>query len=254
MLFEPSRNHQSIDCLYMQNHDRNIGRQFCSTEDNQNGRYGGSEISFEITHHHIEAAEEYLRLIRSIWNTVASPFLKVSQDEIRDFIDEEDYDDGNDVEDTINRTEPILSHRALYMQSELEEFRRERDVDRKLAAHYEQLVKNLESDNESNDSEDNNTNEEELYIDESQPGLSIESDDDEDDWQKTILIKRVVKVKSTTPRKRSGRRVSLSTSNLSPLKRSIAVRSDSDVESPSLSISTPLVRKRLAIHDSDDEE
>jgi hypothetical protein len=223
----------------------------------------------------IEAAEEYLRPAwsfveslsseeRVIWDIVASPFLKQSRNEIRDFIAEEDYasegaEEGDD--------EP-LSHRALLMQSEMKEFQRQQVADRKLAAHYVDMVQNLQSDNSLNDDDEEEANDavsydkdedEELQdINDEFQGQSSESEEADDEWQKKIMNKRLSKVKSQTPRENSSRRrrVSMSTSKVSPQKRSVVElqgSSDSD-EAEWQPTSTPLAHKRLAIRDSDDEQ
>jgi hypothetical protein len=221
----------------------------------------------------VEAAEEYLRPAwsffeslssaeRIIWNTVAAPFLKQSQDEIRDFIAGEDY--ASEGEEDVG-DEPIISHRALLMQSEMKAFQREQEEGRKLAAHYEKMVQKLQSDDSLNDEEEANdaasydTEEyDELQdVNDYSRRRSSESEEAEDEWQETILKKRVSKVKSQTPRERSSgrRRVSMSTSKVSPQKRpavELLGSSDSD-EATWQPTATPVVHKRLAIRDSDDE-
>jgi hypothetical protein len=219
----------------------------------------------------IENAEEYLtpswtfyesfsNEATTIWNIVAAPFLKVSKAEIRDFIADDDYDEGSIDDDEVEASGPILSHQALHMQAELAEIRRERDADKKLAAHYEQVVKNLRKEEDDDDlddrSDDDSAEEDESDHSEDydpQKGSS-DSDDNVDDWQKNILAKRVVKIKSSSPRKLVGRRVSMSSINVSPQKRPITIYSDSENESPLITASSSMVRKRLAIQDSDDDE
>ena len=214
----------------------------------------------------VENAEEYLlpantffesfsKDARSIWNVVTSPFLKVSKEEIRDFLADDEYDDESLDHDAVEAEEPILSHQALHMQAELEELERERHVDEELAARYEKEVMRLRRN--SDDSPDQFEVDDESYgaSDGSDRHVSgSESDDNHDDWQKSILEKRVTKVKSATPQKRAGRRVSMSSMKVSPKKRLNAIQTDdSENESPLVTASSSAVRKRLAIQDSDDE-
>ena len=214
----------------------------------------------------VENAEEYLHPsntffqsfsndARSIWKVVTSPFLKVSKEEIRDFIADDDYDDDYD---SVEVEEPILSHHALHMQTELEELERERHVDEELAARYEKEVKRLR--NKYDDSTDQSEVDNESYGDSDDDDRHVsgsESDNNHDDWQRSILEKRVTKIKSSTPQKRAaGRRVSMSSMKVSAKKRlnDIPTESSDDGESPLVTASSSVVRKRLAIQDSDDDD
>jgi hypothetical protein len=215
----------------------------------------------------LENAEEYLlpsstfydsfsKKARSIWNIVAAPFLKVSKEEIRDFIADDDFDEDSFCDGEVETDEPILSHRALHMQAELDDFRRERDADKRLAARYELAVKKSRHDDESIDQSDNyREDEDDEHSNEyDKKVIELESDSEDDEWQKSILVKRVAKAKSSTPRKLSSRRVSMSSMKVSPKKRPKAVQSDSESESPLLKSSYAVGRKRLSIQDSDDDE
>jgi hypothetical protein len=179
----------------------------------------------------IENAQEYLtpswkfyksfsRQAQNIWKVVASPFFKVSKAEIRDFIADDDYDEDSIEVDEVETSVPILSHQALRMQEELAEIRRERESDRKLAAHYEQMVKNLRQDDDNlndgsnDDSADDEEFDESEHSEDCDPHASSDSEDEIDDWEKSKLAKRVAKVKTTSPSKVVGRRVSLSTIKL----------------------------------------
>ena len=211
----------------------------------------------------VENAEQYLlpsnaffesfsNDARSIWKLLTAPFLKVSKEELRDFIADDEYDDdGIDYE----TEEPILSHQAIHMQAELEELERERHADEELAARYENEVKRLR--HEHDDSPDQSEIDDGTDVDSNEydPHMSgSESNHDHDDWQQSMLEKSVTKIKSSTPQKRAGRRISISSTKVSPKKRLNTIQTDdSENESPLITASSSAVRKRLAIQDSDDE-
>lgn len=190
----------------------------------------------------------------SIWKVITAPFLKVSKEEIRDFIADEEYDDDGYADET---EEQILSHQALHMQAELEEIERERHADEELARRYEREVKTLRRKNDDDDSVDPSEvgDESDIASDEYDPHVSeSESDNNDDGWQRSILERRVTKIKSSTPQKRTGRRVSMSSMKVSPKKRLIAIQTNnSEKENPLVIASSSVARKRLAIQDSDDE-
>lgn len=223
----------------------------------------------------VEMAEEYLKPAshfyesfaneaQTVWDQVASPFSKASKEEIRDFLADDENEEGDDT---------LTSHRALNMEAELEELRCEQDAAEELVARYEGLEGkcNLEDsdgdecgggDQEDAASDDIDEGEQADYKyggsedDVANGGYFDESsEEEEDDWQKSILSKRVAKRKAQSPRKRSGRRVSLSETKPSPKKRA-ARHSPSPKSSDEELFAPPAseVRKRLAIQDSDDED
>jgi hypothetical protein len=202
-----------------------------------------------------------------IWDVFASPFRKASNAEIRDFLAEDEEEEEE---------EPVASHRALRMEAELREFRKEQIADRQLVAYYERMEHTeevaLESykekekgfcgggeedaargDGEGRDDQSENGSED--SEDEVAHGCYFEesSAEEEDDWQKGIMNKRVAKRKSQSPRNRPSTRVSLSDTKPSTRKRpappSIAY-DDEDFLAPKPSV----VRHRLAILDSEDED
>lgn len=223
----------------------------------------------------VDMADEYLAPVMDfydsfageaadIWDIVAAPFTKASREEIRDFV----ADDVDEEEEPY----PLSSHRALHRETELEMLQDELDADHWLAAHYVRMEKRGRGD--SNDDEENevdasNDDEEKVLTAEDNYGgsesdvanggvfaESFDEEEEEDEWQKSILSKRVAKRKSRTPRKRSGRRVSMSETKMSPKKRATRDTQSSDDEVEFLeTVPATVIRKpRLAIQDSDDED
>ena len=204
-----------------------------------------------------EFFESFAKDAQSIWNVVTSPFRKISKEEINDFIADDEYDEQEDS-DIEQAEEPFLSHQALHMQAELEELERERYKDERLAERYENEVKRLRQ--KDDDSSDQSIDDEESDIasdDDEDLHVSVADSDSlhDDEWQTSILEKRVTRIKALTPQKRAGhRRVSMSSMKVaSPKKRWNATDDKDDAESPLVIASSSAVRKRLAIQDSDDE-
>ncbi len=206
-----------------------------------------------------EFFESFAKDARSIWNVVTSPFRKITKEEINDFIADDEYDEQEDS-DVAEAEEPFLSHQALHMQAELEELERERYQDERLAERYENEVKRLRQ--KDDDSLDQSVVDDERDVasdDDDDPQVSAAESDSmhDDEWQTSILEKRVTRIKALTPQKRAGRRrVSMSSMKVaSPKKRWNAIRTDDkdDAESPLVTASSSAVRKRVAIQDSDEE-
>ena len=82
----------------------------------------------------IESVDDARSLVDSACQ-VETPFLKISKEEIEDFI--------ADDNDSMETKEPILSHQALHIQAELEELQPELLVDEKLAARYDKKGEQL---------------------------------------------------------------------------------------------------------------
>ena len=89
-------------------------------------------------HEAVEMAEEYLKSAtdfyesfaseaHTIWDQVASPFSKASKEEIRDFLADDENEEGDDT---------LTSHRALNMEAELEELQSIRE---RLLSPYSRL-------------------------------------------------------------------------------------------------------------------
>ena len=204
-----------------------------------------------------EFFESFAKDAQSIWNVVTSPFRKISKEEINDFIADDEYDEQEDS-DIEQAEEPFLSHQALHMQAELEELERERYKDERLAERYENEVKRLrQKDDDSSDQSIDDGESDIASDDDEDPHVSVADSDSphDDEWQTSILEKRVTRIKALTPQKRAGhRRVSMSSMKVaSPKKRWNATDDKDDAESPLVIASSSAVRKRLAIQDSDDE-
>jgi hypothetical protein len=223
------------------------------------------EMAEEFLQPAVDFFESFAGEALGIWDLVASPFSKASKEEIRDFL----------ADDEVEEIDTLASHRALQMQAELEEFQNEQDDDRQLAEYYERLEKEndeLASDEGEEDAvgdggeEDAaSRDEDDDQADDASKGSEDDvanggyfeesSEEEEDDWQKEIMSKRVAKRKSQSPRKRSSRGVSLSDTKPSPKRRaaldaSSSKSTDEDVIVPPASV----VRKRLVIQDSEDED
>jgi hypothetical protein len=217
---------------------------------NNTGDPDSIEMADDYLHSASEFHESFVDDVFAIWDMVTSPFSKGTKEEITDFL--VDDDDEEVVEDAGNR----MAHRALQMEAELEDLRNAQDKAKEYVARYE----NLDDDEESHEVGDESDDEEASENDVANGGYFYESSEPEDDWQESILNKRVARPKSLSPRKRSSRGGSLPDAKLPPAARSkenglkngvdsaLTLSSDDEVVAPK---STR--RRSIAIQDSDDE-
>jgi hypothetical protein len=151
------------------------------------------------------------------------------------------------------------------MQAVRNEMRQSIAEDERAAARYRHMdrrargVETEDSEEQGENSEEAEGSEEDLISledglsegekDEPENDAAAEesSEEEEDEWMKSKLNRRLPSGKTLTPRKRGSRRVSLS--------GSASKRRESSVPgSGSSSVPASSVRKRLVIHDSDDDE
>lgn len=187
----------------------------------------------------------------NVWNMVTSPFSRATKAEINDFIED---DESVLAEEEVN----AMSHRALHMKAELEKFRDQHADAQILAARYEHLEGAVDPDDGDGFDPEGNQSDSECQSEEEIAGREYDSSEvEDDDWQKSILDKRVAKRKSQIPLDRSRRRVSLSDSKMSLPKQSHPVctltQMQSSDEEDEFVPPTSAGRRRLAIQDSDDD-
>lgn len=187
-----------------------------------------------------------------IWDVVAAPFLKETEEEIEDIVDE-NYEEDDEDDDR-------GKHQELMMKNAMEAFRQSQNEDERRAERYERMEKDAVYSADESGKEDSNVYSEEEVDDDVKNGGYFDddtTDDDDDDFAKNIERKRLAKLssQSLSPKKRSGRRVSLSElktvtkQNRGNLKDSSPPQSEDEFDVPA----TPALSAQKRIQDDDSD-
>lgn len=131
---------------------------------------------------------------KELWDQILAPFSKVSEQDMKDFVADDDDEEG--VDDAV-------AHSALDREQEAVALQEERDEDEKLAAYYNEKAGGNDDDDEGS-----------RYSDDEAGGenLQAESSESEDAWVQGIRNKRRRRSSGASPRPRK-RAASASKSN-----------------------------------------
>ena len=216
--------------------------------------------------------ESFANEASDLWDMVAAPFYKESNEDIQDFMLDID-DDEDDAAGERPEQDDRAKHVALMVQDELAAFEKDQHDSELRAERYKRMLGVHDDDEEEADEEEDSDDDNgvpEPEDDVKNGGYFVaSSSEEEDEWEQQIDSKRKAKHRSLSPQKhRPSRRVSLSRS-LAKKKRaenetssseedqfaehSTAPLDDDAEEEPSPVVPASSMRKRLVIQDDDDE-